>query len=194
MFAIIFFIGTSDGRIDFQLLSPPIKSPNKKRRRQNEDKWGDWKWNRLVFSPSKKFSGLWGLGGRVSGEVKTDERKTSPLISVKLLPRSSLCENNTIESIPQIIHWITATCGAGVKGPSFISTGSFQRMLSSVCENNTIESILQIIHIYATCGAWVKVHSVISTGSFRHILSRLCESNPLICHLWFPQRLLCLCV
>ena len=148
MFAIIFFIGTSDGRIDFQLLSPPIKSPSKKRRRQNEDKWGDWKWNRLVFSPSKKFSGLWGLGGRVSGEVKTDERKTSPLISVKLLPRSSLCENNTIESIPQIIH------------------------------------------IYATCGAWVKVHSFISTGSFQHILSRLCESTPLICHLWFPHRLL----
>ena len=143
MFAIIFFIGTSDGRIDFQLLSPPIKSPSKKRRRQNEDKRRDWKWNRLVFSPSKKFSGLWGLGGRVSGEVKTDERKTSPLISVKLLPRSSLCENNTIESIPQIIHWITATCGAGVRVPSFIATGSFQHKISSLCENNTIESIPQ---------------------------------------------------
>ena len=28
------------------------------------------------------------IGGRVSGEVKTDEGKTSPLISVKQLPRS----------------------------------------------------------------------------------------------------------
>ena len=122
------------------LLARSISSffpPNKKRRRQNEDRRGDWKWNRLVFSPSKKFSGLWGLGGRVSGEVKTDERKTSPLISVKLLPRSSLCENNTIESIHQHIHWITATCGVGAKVPSFNITGPFQHILSSLCENNT---------------------------------------------------------
>ena len=58
-----------------------------------EDRWeGQWRSknkNKVMKNFLRREFLLKRLGGRVSGEVKTDEGKTSPLISVKQLPRSS---------------------------------------------------------------------------------------------------------
>ena len=95
-------------------IEPQQKHHNLKSFRLRKMRKGKWFKHRFFFAVNISFEGNWWegpwrcknknkvmknflkrefllrrIGGRVSGEVKTDEGKTSPLISVKQLPRSS---------------------------------------------------------------------------------------------------------